>query len=159
MDQIALCHQALNKFYAARSATNAIVPTSTRSFLRANFLFLSCDQITYSHSLYECVFSLHLLPFPSQVYFSLHLMCVNTHVRCACIATCTKQLAIHFSRNKTRLVFVSLNAPYSLEHFMYENKCLRRRLLILCLIVWCTLWSEKYGSHYRNAINHFFGRN
>ena len=35
-----LCHRALNKFYAAISATNAIAPTSTRSFL-ANFFFLA----------------------------------------------------------------------------------------------------------------------
>ena len=65
---VALCHQARNKFYVAISATNVIVPTSTRSFLRANF-FLSCDQITYSHSLYECAFSLHLLSFPLRVCF------------------------------------------------------------------------------------------
>ena len=28
---------------------------------------------------------------------------------------------------------------------MYENKRVRRRLLILRLIVRCALWSEKYG--------------
>ena len=58
------------------------------SFLRAN-LFLSCNQITYYHPLYKFVFSLQLLSFPSQVYFSLHFTCVNTHVRRACIAICT----------------------------------------------------------------------
>ena len=30
---------------------------------------------------------------------------------------------------------------------MYENKLVRRRLLILRLIVRCALWSEKYGNH------------
>ena len=39
----------------AVSAINTIVPTSTHSFLRANFFF-SCNQITHFYFLYKCVF-------------------------------------------------------------------------------------------------------
>ena len=52
---------SLNKFYVAISANNTVLPTSTRFFLRANFLFFSCNQITYSNSFYKCIFLFTLL--------------------------------------------------------------------------------------------------
>ena len=88
------------------------MPTSTRFFFSANF-FLSCDQITYFHSLYECVF-----------VFKIQVAC---------------------GTDKMSWVFVSLNAAYSPECLMYENKRVGRRLLILRLIARCALWSEKCG--------------
>ena len=31
-------------------------------------------------------------------------------------------------------------------HLMYENKRVRRCILLPCLTVWCALWPEKYGN-------------
>ena len=57
VDQVAFGHQALNKFYVAMSAINVIVSTSTRSFLRANFLLLAIQLPT-------------LIPFRSVFFFT-----------------------------------------------------------------------------------------
>ena len=115
----------------AISATKAIVPTSTRSFLRANFFFLAIKLPT-------------LIPFTSVFFSSLY---VRKHTR-ASHMYCNMYLVT----NRTLLTvpikcaFVSLNTPYSPERLMYENKRVRRRLLILRLVVRCALWSKKYGS-------------
>ena len=63
--------------------------TYLNSFFLESKLVFSCIQMTYSHSPYKCVFSFHLSSFPSRVYFSLHFTCINIHMHCACIATCT----------------------------------------------------------------------
>ena len=57
------------QIYVVISAINAIVSTATCS-LRANFLLLSCNQIIYSHSLYECVFFFIYSHSPKSVFFS-----------------------------------------------------------------------------------------
>jgi len=43
------------------------------------------------------------------------------------------------------LSFASFNAPYNPVRLMYEKRAARIQCLILCLIIWCTLWSKKHG--------------
>jgi len=46
----------------------------------------------------------------------------------------------------TYVSFTSFNAPYNLVRFMYEIRTASSQFLILHLIVWCALWSEKYDN-------------
>ena len=67
------------------------------------------------------------------------------------LQVCFLFLKYKYSINKMHCVFVSLNAPCSPGRLMYENKCVRRLLLMLRLIARCTLWSEKYGRLIKTA--------
>ena len=56
-----------------------VCTTSTHSLLRANFLFLSCDQMTYSHSFYDVFFLfIDFVPFRGVFFSSLY---VRKHTR------------------------------------------------------------------------------
>jgi len=51
--------------------------------------------------------------------------------------------------SSTYLNFASFNAPYNPVRFMYEKRTASVQFLILCLIIRCTLWSQKYSNYSR----------
>jgi len=64
------------------------------------------------------------------------------------MTSATRALGSYFERveySLTNLSFASFNAPYNPVRLMYE-KTASIQLFILRLIIWCALWSRKYGT-------------
>ena len=117
--------------------------SSTHSLFRANFLFLSCNQITYSHSFYDVFFLFtYFVPFMS-VFFSSFYVHKHTHASCMfCNVYLATSCALLVALIQcVEFLFYEMH-PIVWSTLCMKIKCVRRRLLILWLLVQCTLWCE-----------------